>query len=208
MRLRHRKWADEVLAENKDIGQNLADLEDVSVIADFKNLEIGSGLGGFLLELSRRHPENKYLGVEINKNAFAMEIKAGAKVKKEQTNFLFLNAPIERIFPLLKDGQLDNLYINFPDPWPKNKQKKKRLSYPTRLAEYLRFLSDDGTLYFRTDNIDLFEDSITYFMRSGFKHLQIIRPFYSEKVDYLPGTEYERKFREKGTDINLIIAHK
>lgn len=208
MRLRHRKWADEVLESNKDIGKNFADLEDVSLLSGFRYMEIGSGLGGFLLSLSRLHPENLYLGVEINKNAFAMEVKSGAKVKKEQTNFRFLNAPIERIFPLLKDGQLDALYINFPDPWPKTKQKKKRLTYPSRLAEYLRILSEKGTLYFRTDNMDMFEDSISYFMHSGFTDLQIISPFYSENSSFLPATEYEKKFREKGMDIHLIIARR
>lgn len=208
MRLRHRKWADEVLANNKDIGKNLDDLTDPEIVKNFNNLEIGSGLGGFLLEISKQHPENRYLGVEINKNAFAIEMKKASPLKETQKNFLFLNAPIEKIFPMIQDGQLDHIYINFPDPWPKTRQKKKRLSYPTLLKEYIRVLKDRGTLSFRTDNVPLFEDSISYFMRSDFKDIQIIRPFYSEKTGELPATEYERKFREKGVDINLIIAKK
>ena len=95
MRLRHRKWADEVLNENKDISRNLSDFVPEEV-KEFPNLEIGSGCGGFILALSALHPENRYLGVEINRNAFALAVKKGAEVKDKQKNFLLLNAPIEK----------------------------------------------------------------------------------------------------------------
>ncbi len=206
MRLRHRKWSDEVLENNKDISRNLSDFEPEQ-LKNYPNLEIGCGCGGFILELSRLHPENRYLGVEINRNAFALAVRKGSEVKKEQTNFLLLNAPIERVFPLIADHQLSNLYINFPDPWPKKRQQHRRLSYPTMLKEYLRLLKEDGTLYFRTDNSDLFRDTVEYFREVGLYDFEVIEPFYSEKVDYLPKTEYETKFREKGVDIHLLIAH-
>ena len=207
MRLRHRKWASSVLEENKDIGKNLSDFvpEEIKTYTD---LEIGSGLGGFLLELSKEHPERKYLGVEVNANAFALAIRSGAKVTEEQKNLLFLNAPIERIFPLFEEGQLSNIYLNFSDPWPKKRQQRRRLTYPTRQTEYYRILKEDGTLYFRTDNEDLFKDSVAYFKEADLFAIEIIEPFYSEKVDYLPPTEYETKFRAKGATIHLLIAHK
>ena len=208
MRLRHKKWTDEVLAANKDIGINLADLTDEESLKKYTNLEIGSGLGGFLLAISKNNPSSLYLGVEININAFALAVKNAAKVKEEQKNFLLVNAPIERIFPLIGDEQLDNIYINFPDPWPKKKQHHRRLSYPVRLEEYLRMLKPGGHLYFRSDNVDLFEDSVEYFKTFGKFKYEIIRPFYSENVSYLPATEYERKFRAQGVDINLLIATK
>lgn len=206
MRLRHRKWADEVLESNKDIARNLSDFEPDS-IPSFQNLEIGSGQGGFLLEVCKCHPEEKYLGVEINKNAFALAVKHAQAVKEEEKNFLLLNAPIERIFPLIHEHQLNCIYLNFSDPWPKKKQHHRRLTYPTLQKEYLRILKQDGTLYFRTDNIDLFNDSIEYFKETDLFDFEIIQPFYSEKVDFLPPTEYEKKFRALGTQINLLIAH-
>ena len=206
MRLRHRKWSDEVLNENKDISRNLADF-DQETIKNYSELEIGCGCGGFILALSAMHPEREYLGVEINRNAFAIAVKKGSEVKDTQKNFLLLNSPIERIFPLIGDHQLSNIYINFPDPWPKKRQQHRRLSYPTLLKEYIRLLKDDGTLYFRTDNADLFRDSVEYFKSVDLFDFEVIEPFYSEKVDYLPKTEYETKFREKGVDIHLLIAH-
>lgn len=206
MRLRHRKWADNVLDENKDIARNLSDFEPES-IKNFENLEIGSGQGGFLLEVCKLHPEEKYLGVEINKNAFALAVKHAASVKDTQKNFMLLNSPIERIFPLIDNHQLNCIYLNFSDPWPKKKQHHRRLTYPTLQKEYIRILKEDGTLYFRTDNIDLFNDSVEYFKETNLFDIEIIQPFYSEKVDYLPPTEYEKKFRALGVDINLLIAH-
>ena len=209
MRLRHRKWTDRVLNENTDIGKNLNDLyASKEVLKEYKNLEIGCGLAGFILELSRRHPETNYLGVEINKNAFATAVKKGSAVKDTQKNFLLVNAPIERLFPLFDENQFDNLYLNFSDPWPKKHQHHRRLTYPTFQKEYLRILKDGGTLYFRTDNSELFQDSVGYFKEAGLFDFEVIEPFYSENVDYLPPTEYETKFREKGFDIHLLIAHK
>lgn len=209
MRLRHKKWTDEVLKNNLDIGKNLSDIDkDTGIVRNYKNLEIGCGLAGFLIELSRRHPENSYLGVEINRNAFAAAVKKASQVKKDQNNFLILNAPIERLFPLFSDGQFDNIYLNFSDPWPKKHQHHRRLTYPTFQKEYVRILNDNGTLYFRSDNAPLFEDSVNYFKETGLFDIEVIEPFYSEKVDYLPPTEYETKFREKGVDIHLLIAHK
>ncbi len=207
MRLRHRKWANECLDDNKDIGKNLSEINEETVLP-YSQLEIGCGLGGFLLSMSHDYPQNKYLGVEVNKNAFAMAVKKASVVKKDQKNFLIINSPIERLFPLFKEKQLKEIFINFPDPWPKKKQHHRRLSYNTMLKEYDRILKDDGTIFFRTDNKELYEDSKTYFESSGLFDLTYISPFFSENCDYLNATEYENKFRAKGVDINLIIAKK
>ena len=102
----------------------------------------------------------------------------------------------------------NNIYINFPDPWIKKRQYQRRLSYPYFLKEYYRILKPGGKIFFRTDNLDLFNASISYFMLTPLFDLTISYPFYSEKVDYLPSTEYERKFREKGVSISLITGIK
>lgn len=206
MRLRHRKWADDVLAQNKDISRNLSDFDQDS-IKTFDRLEIGSGCGGFLLDMAKRFNDDRFLGVEINLNAFAIAVKKAAQ-EENKDNFLLLNAPIERVFPLIEDKQLKAIYINFPDPWPKKRQHHRRLSYPTLLKEYFRILKDDGTIYFRTDNSELFFDSVSYFKSVDLYEIEVIEPFYSEKVDYLAPTEYEKKFREKSVDIHLLIAKK
>ena len=148
MRLRHKKWQDRVLTENQDIGKDLSSFDPESV-KDYQRLEIGSGCGGFLLDMAKKQPEKQFLGVEINQTAFAIAVKKASGEKEEAKNFTFLNSPIERIFPLVQDEQLESIFINFPDPWPKKRQRKRRLSYPDRLKEYYRRLKKGGKIYFR-----------------------------------------------------------
>lgn len=207
MRMRHRKWTDQVLEDNQDIGKNLETV-DFEALKSYHRLEIGCGLGGFILDLSRNHPENAYLGIELNRNAFASAVKNASAVKDVQKNFLLVNAPIEKLFDKFEDNQFDVIYINHPDPWPKARQMKRRLTHPSRLAEYYRFLRPGGRLYFRTDNIDLFNDSLDYFHTFGKFTTEVIQPFYSEDYDFLPPTEYEKKFRAKGVMISVLIATK
>lgn len=207
MRLRHRSWTKEVLEGNKDISRSFAELKEDS-LKEFDHLEIGCGLGGFLLSLSKEDPSGKYLGVEVSLNAFAAAVKKASAVKKDQKNFLIVHAPIERLFPYLPTGRLEAIYINFPDPWPKKRQVHRRLSSPKLLKEYHRLLKRGGKIYFRTDNAPLFEDSTESFVDSGLFKVETVVPFLSETVDFLPSTEYERKFREKGLPIHLLIATK
>lgn len=207
MRLRHKKWQDRVLGENRDIGKDLSTFDPESV-KNYSRLEIGSGCGGFLIDRAKKNPDKNFLGVEINQTAFAIAVKKASDEKEKVKNFTFLNSPIERIFPLIGDGQLDAIFINFPDPWPKKRQRKRRLSYPDRLKEYYRRLKQGGKIYFRTDNASLFADSVGYFKTVELYSLQIIEPFEVEKQDVLSPTEYETKFRTKGVPIHLLIATK
>lgn len=207
MRLRHKKWQDRVLGENRDIGKDLSTFDPESV-KNYSRLEIGSGCGGFLIDRAKKNPDKNFLGVEINQTAFAIAVKKASDEKEKVKNFTFLNSPIERIFSLIGDGQLDAIFINFPDPWPKKRQRKRRLSYPDRLKEYYRRLKQGGKIYFRTDNASLFADSVGYFKTVELYSLQIIEPFEVEKQDVLSPTEYETKFRTKGVPIHLLIATK
>lgn len=206
MRLRHKKWTSSVLEENKDIVIPLKGITSKS-LESFTDIEIGCGLGGFLKDLVLLNPDKRYLGIEVNINAFASLVKKMKDIK-EKDNFSVINAPFERVIPYLKSSSIDNIYINFPDPWIKKRQYQRRLSYPYFLKEYYRILKPGGKIFFRTDNLDLFSASISYFMLTPLFDLTISYPFYSEKVDYLPSTEYERKFREKGVSISLITGIK
>ena len=204
MRLRHKKWTNSVLQENEDI---ILKKEDIAEIKSADLLEIGSGKGRFLLSLAEINKDKKLLGVEININAFASSVKNASQRKEELKNFSFINETIDKILPLLDDESIENIYINFPDPWPKNRQKHRRLTYPSYLKEYYRVLKKNGKIYFRTDNSSLFEDSLDYFQSVRLFDLKIITPFLYENSS-LPCTEYECKFRSMGIDINLLVAEK
>lgn len=207
MRLRHKKWTDRVLNENVDIANDL-DTLDINKIKKAKCLEIGCGQAGFLLDMSKNKPKEFFLGVEINRNAFAMAVKHASLVKNEINNFYILNSPIEKLFEIFKNEQFSNIYINFPDPWPRKKEHKKRLTYITRLNEYYKFLKKGGQIFFRSDNVDLFNDSLKYFQESNFSLVEVVSPFYYERHNILSTTEYETKFRNNNININLIVGYK
>ena len=207
MRLRHKKWTDKVLSENKDISSFLEEV-DLNKLNKANSIEIGCGLGGFILSLTKDNKDKFFLGVEINKNAFASCVKKLSSIKDEYSNFYIVNSPIEKLFEKLRDNQFDNIYINFPDPWPRKREHKRRLTYPTRLTEYNRILNKEGTIYFRSDNVALFNDSVEYFNKSNLFNIKVISPFIVEKENIIPTTEYEQKFRAQNININLLIEKK
>lgn len=204
MRLRHKPWADDLIKEHKDIALNV---DDIPSLPDFNVLEVGSGCGGFILQMAEKFPEYQFLGAEVAETAFAIALKKMLGLEKVPTNVKFINTPIDTLIPAIKDNSLDRVYLNFSDPWPKKRHHKRRLTYPTRLASYFRILKDGGTLFFKTDNVDLYNDSKKYFEQFG----QFKFTFIDEYKEVTPddvASEYETKFRAKGVMIHKIIAVK
>lgn len=208
MRLRHRKWGDTFLSENKDLIKDKDSID--SQFDDFiKNsnlrLEIGVGRGDFILEMARANPDVYFLGVELSSMALAI---AGKKiVEAELNNILLVNMDIHYLFERIGEESFDVIYLNFSDPWPKKRQHKRRLTYPTCLEQYYKELKVGGRVIFKTDNDLLFEDSVEYFESSKFKVESITRN-YDVLDSFDKMTEYEKKFRSLGTPIKRIIAVK
>lgn len=209
MRLRHKAWAAPLIEEHRDIAFNLENIEK-NDLPSFNRLEIGSGCGGFLIQMAQKYPEDTFLGVEVAGTAFAISIKKDVALEEKRPhNLYFLNAPVEKLFPLIKEESLDAIYLNFSDPWPKKRHHKRRLTYPTKLKEYSKLLKKGGSLYFKTDNIVLYTDSKKYY--ESVQDLYDIRFIDDYKVEDNPSdcmTEYEQKFRSKGVSIHRIEARK
>ena len=102
---------------------------------------------------------------------------------------------------------VDRIYINFCNPWPKGKHKKRRLTHPRQLESYKTFLASDGLIYFKTDDDELFEESLEYFETSGF---EIVKKTYDLHNDMIfeenVVTEHEKMFSEEGIKIKALIA--
>ncbi len=203
MRLRHKKWQEGMIEDNEDIA--LQELSD-ELISSITDLEIGSGRGQFLIDLAKKNPKRNYLGVEINRTAFAIAVKKLVNEEQKLTNVQYLNMPIDDVLPKLRLESLDNIYLNFSDPWPKKRHNRRRLTYPTRLMQYLNLLKKDGKILFKTDNPILFEASVEYFLSIEELKTSIDRDYQLTEDDCL--TEYEKKFRERGVKICKIIAKK
>lgn len=206
MRLRRKRWASRVISEYSDIALSVRDLDSLPV---FDRLEIGSGRGRFLLETARKHPEARFLGVEVNYNAFSLAVKRAEDYVKpgEETNFWFLNASMEQLSEKIQPGSLETVYLNFSDPWVKKRQYKRRLTYPTRLFEYYTYLKKGGEIRFKTDNRELFEASEQYFKEAGVFDVVFCGVYPQDDEDDVC-TEFEEKFRGQGLPIYRIVARK
>lgn len=208
MRLRHRKWGDEFLLENKNLIKDKDNLDQDFI--DFINhdnlrLEIGVGRGDFIVQMALANPNVYFLGVEMSSMALAI---AGKKIiENEIKNVLLINIDMHYLFEKIGENKFDIIYLNFSDPWPKKRQHKRRLTYPTCLNEYYKELKKDGKVIFKTDNDLLFEDSILYFEESPLEIISITRDYaVLDNDDKM--TEYEKKFRGLNTPIKRLIAIK
>ncbi len=206
MRLRHRKWTDEVIKDASSFAYGFEEMKNIpSLKAD--TLEIGCGLGGFAIEETSLHPDQKYIAVEVNRNAFATACKNILAAEGVKDRILLINCSIDDLIPYLPTGVFSNIYVNHPDPWPKKRQEHRRLTCPPLLKEYYRLLKEGGRLVFRTDNVGLYEASLGYFESVDLFKTETYDPFLSE--DYgISATEYEKKFRAEGVDIKAVVAYK
>ena len=108
---------------------------------------------------------------------------------------------------LNKDDNIQRIYINFCNPWPKGKHRKKRLTHTRQLEKYKQFLSENGEIYFKTDDDDLFNSSLLYFKESGFEIISKTydlhnKPIFKTNIE----TEHEKMFSEQGIKIKALIA--
>lgn len=207
MRLRKRKWMEELIQKRNDIFFEESELSEALIFDNTKRLiiEIGSGKGGFLKQMAINNPDEQYLGIEMQRSALAIALKYIEENSIPNLKFVCIDA--SKVFENLKDESVDCIFLNFSDPWPKKKQHKRRLTYPTFLKEYYRILKPNGLLIFKTDNENLFNDSLKYVNDSEF---ELISTAYDYKGDddYDAQTEYETKFRNQGIKICRLIAKK
>lgn len=169
------------------------------------HVEFGCGKGGFITELARRNPDINYIAAE---KAETVVYKACKKVKVEDTpsNLYFLFEYVEDCMDIFEVGELDRIYLNFSDPWPKNRHAFKRLTYRNFLEKYAQILSEDGELHFKTDNKLLFASSIEEFSLSGWLMKNVTLDLHNSGMEDNIMTEYEKKFSELGFTINRLEA--
>lgn len=201
MRTKYKPWALPYLTEHKEVQikkDNISSLFDVY-------LEIGSGKGGFLVKKSINNPDKYYVGIE--KNVSCAGIACKALVENSITNGKIIYADAEEILLLLKDKSINDIFLNFSDPWPKKRHHKRRLTTNKFLDEYFRILKDDGEIIFKTDNKELFEFSLETLTNHKFQ-ITYISFDYKELELGDEETEYEQSFRLEGLPIYRFKARK
>ena len=216
MRIRFKAWARPELEAS-----SFYILEPEKVKGDwrkqFKNpnsplhLELGCGKGGFISKIAVENPNINYIAIDL---VDAMLGLAKRKVEeeyknnnRETENILLTRFDIERILLIFNQlDQVDRIYINFCNPWPKGKHRKKRLTHTRQLEKYKEFLKPNGEIYFKTDDDDLFEASISYFEESGFEILKKTYDLHNEKCTENVETEHEVMFSNEGIKIKALVA--
>lgn len=168
-------------------------------------LELGMGRGRFLLQMAQEHPEAAFIGVEMLKEVLAKAVRRTDELGL--TNCRFIWDRIREIDCWFPSGSITGIYLNFSDPWPKDRHGKRRLTHPDYLARYRRLLVPGGFIQFRTDNRELFEFSLNAFLESGYQVRKVHLDWHSHPDSLqAPRTEYEEKFAAAGKPIYQLEA--
>ncbi len=174
-------------------------------------LELGCGKGGFIAQAATGHTDINFLAIDLEYKMLGLARRkvAAAYTEKElpADNILLTAYNIEKIAQLFGEGDcVDRIYINFCNPWPRNKHKKHRLTHPRQLMQYRDFLRADGEIYFKTDDDPLFEESIAYFEECGFRIRYLTRDLHQQALTDNIMTEHEKMFSDEGIPIKFLIA--
>ena len=218
MRIRFKPWARPELEASKFYIDNPEDYKGKwnTLFKEKKplHLELGCGKGNFISNLAVSHPENNYIAIDLVDAMLGLakrNIEAVyGEAKKDIDNVYLTRYDIERVLNIFdKEDNIERIYINFCNPWPRGKHHKKRLTHTRQLEKYREFLVDGGEIFFKTDDDALFTDSLTYFETQGFKILDKTYDLAS-CPDFWDNimTEHEKMFMEQGIKIKALKAQK
>ena len=172
-------------------------------------IEIGMGKGRFIMNMAKAHPEYNFICIERYSSVLLRAVeKYDTEEFRELTNVRFICMDAMEISDVFAPGEVERIYLNFSDPWPKARHARRRLTSKEFLARYERVLKEDGLLEFKTDNTGLFEFSLEQIEEAGWTLLAHTYDLHHNE-ELNQGnimTEYEEKFSAKGNPINKLIA--
>ena len=162
-------------------------------------VEVGCGKGKFTAETAQANPDVLLIAVERCREAMVVAMEKARSMNLKNVYFIDMDvANIEEIFAF---GEMDRLFINFPDPWPRKKNAKRRLTHRSFLDKYCRTVKEGGEIHFKTDNAPLFEYSLEEFSACGLQVNNLTRNLHENGIVGIM-TGYEEKFHALGTPIN------
>ena len=171
------------------------------------HIEVGMGKGQFIIEMAKRNPEINYIGIEKYSSVL---VRAVEKLEDfEQNNLRLIRMDAENIEEVFDKDEVDKIYLNFSDPWPKDRHAKRRLTSTRFLERYNNILTPEGRVMFKTDNKDLFDFSLEQVEEAGWileNHTYDLH--HSEYNEGNVMTEYEEKFSAKGNPICRLVAYR
>ncbi len=175
------------------------------------HIEVGMGKGRFLMDMARLHPEINYIGIEMYDSVLLRALQKReelAEAGESLPNLYFMRMDARTLPEVFAPGEVDRIYLNFSDPWPKARHAKRRLTSREFLARYQQILAEGGVVEFKTDNRDLFTFSLEEVDESGWKLLAHTFDLHHDR-ELCAGnvmTEYEEKFSSMGNPICKLIC--
>lgn len=218
MRIRKKKWAEPELSVCNFYVKNPEEYAGKWMQAFKKEqplyLEIGCGKGGFAGQLALKNPDKNIIALDIKvdmlgvgRRTIVKLFEDAGKTQDDITNLLLVKYNAEMLDKIITaDDKIDRLFINFCNPWPRAKHKKRRLTYYKKLEMYKTFLKPDSEIRFKTDDDELFDESLEYFEQSGYEILYLTRDLHASDVTDNIETEHEKMFSEEGIKIKYLIA--
>ncbi len=206
MRLRKVKGAEETLKKHNEIVIMEEDLENNSWEEIFKNtneihVEIGMGKGDFIIECAKKNPEINFIGIERFDSVAVRALEKVLQNGSDLPNLRIFKVDATNIKAFFKESQVNVIYLNFSDPWPKVRHAKRRLTHQLFLDQYKYILKSDGEIHQKTDNQKLFEYSLESYSHANMKLKNLTLDLHNSDYEIPPMTEFEKKFVEKGMRI-------
>lgn len=209
MRLRNKPWAEEKMKDYPQYVPLEPEIYKGNWQSRFKScqpihIEIGSGKGQFIIGMAKANPHINFIAVEIQTSVAIsiLELQLDAKL----ANLQILNDNGRDLDNFFDKGEISRIYLNFSDPWPKNRHAKRRLTHRNFLKKYQHVLKDDACLDFKTDNRSLFEFSLMEFSAYQMDLLDLSLDLHADESRFNIQTEYEERFSSQGQVIYYAQA--
>ena len=204
MRQRNKPWAKEKLAQYPQYvistpEQNKGKWVDAFAQKGPLHIEIGTGKGRFISGMAAANPHINYIGIELAESVIVTALDR--LIEAELPNVKLMNVNANDLLSIFEKGEVERVYLNFSDPWPKSRHAKRRLTYKSFLDIYKDILVDQGEIHFKTDNQGLFEYSLMSFSEYGMLLKYVSLDLHQSDFEGNIMTEYEEKFSEKGNRI-------
>ena len=208
MRLRKKRWARPELEASSffiiDKYEHKGKWNEVFGNNNPIHLELGCGRGRFITSKAIENKNINYIGIDLKDEVMIFTLKKVKEAELENVKIIPLN--IMLIDGVFGEDEIDRIYINFCNPWPKLRHNKRRLTHTNFLNNYKKFLKKNSQIWFKTDDTGLFEDSQIYFEEAGFKIKYLTYDLHNSDFEGNVMTEYEKKFTSLGMKTMFLIA--